>query len=187
MVNTNPETGIRYGVIALQSLDADVAQELFYGLQAKDVTYESALKDLRAEVEGEADEIEEQISIKAHEIGGFTDREYEDFCEREIEKEYQARGYDDRDEFVDDQVEYRSEGIQIEEPEIQGTYEDVEYLIWWLGGAPILYVIKSPLIGCANNLCSPCVPNAADLDSGFHQGPTGFDCYIIPESWVRKD
>src|SRR5574337_1845414 len=57
------ETGIRYGVIAVHSLDSDLAQELWYGPQAMDVSYTEALHELKREAEAEADAIEEEVRI----------------------------------------------------------------------------------------------------------------------------
>ena len=42
--NTNPLTGIPYGVIYLNELDQDVAYELMYGMQATDHAYQTACK-----------------------------------------------------------------------------------------------------------------------------------------------
>ena len=153
--NINPETGIRYGVIACQSLDPDLVQELWYGPQATDLSYKTALEELRVEVT------------------------------REVEFE-QEDGYDidDIDEEIEDRFQSRAEWIQIEEPTIPGTYEGVEYQIGWLGGAPLLWVLKSPYM-TYRSPCSPCVPNAIDLDSDFD--PHGTLGYNVPADWRAKD
>lgn len=186
MTNTNPKTGIRYGVIALNNLDPDVAHDLW--TRGTDLSYEEALDELTGEVTKEADEIEESAEIKAREIGGFTDREYEDFVEREIEQMYHARGYDDRDEFINEEVVSRAEDIHIEEPTIEGECEGVKYHITHLGGAPLLWVFEGP-IGRCRALCSPCVPNAGDLDSGFTTDEVneGYECYVVPQDWMSEE
>ena len=51
MTNTNPETGIRYGIISANSLCPSVFDELCYGPQAKDVRYEDACSDLASVIE----------------------------------------------------------------------------------------------------------------------------------------
>jgi len=53
----------------------------------------------------------------------------------------------------------------------------------YLGGAPLVYVFRSPHIAQAS-VCSPCVPSAGDLDSQ-HAG--GIDCYTLPPDWFRSD
>lgn len=195
MTNTNPETGIRYGVIYMNSLDPDVANELWgYGsTQVRDLSYEAALKFLQREIQEEADNIEDEASIAIEERGYNTDREYEDLLEEEIEAAYGRRGYDSREDFIDGEIERLSDRIEIDEPMIQGEMDGVEYEISWFGGAPLLWVIKGP-IGLANKLCSPCVPGAADLDSGFRDlcgddedGFSGYECYVIPADWLNSE
>lgn len=53
--------------------------------------------------------------------------------------------------------------------------------ITWLGGAPQIFVFKSPKIVKAL-LCSPCVPGAGDLDS---LDDNGVETYGIPDEWVN--
>lgn len=168
MTNTNPITGIRYGAIAFHNIDPDLGQELWY-TYGKDVSYEAACEELRGEIQHEVeDEVER----------GDLD---EDDAVPEIESRY----------------ERRAEEIQIDEPTIEGEYDGVKYYISWLGGAPLLWVFDGP-IGHARTMCSPCVPNAADLDSGYYMegepfdpveewGHFGFECYVVPRDWLRTD
>ena len=47
----------------------------------------------------------------------------------------------------------------------------------WLGGALLLVILESPVIAnCAP--CSPCCPNAGDLDN-----PGTYQAYGVPEDW----
>lgn len=46
MLNINPDTGIRYGIISAKNLCPDVVDELCYGPQAKDVRYAEACAEL---------------------------------------------------------------------------------------------------------------------------------------------
>lgn len=62
-----------------------------------------------------------------------------------------------------------------------GKYEDVLYETFWLGGALHLFVFHSPFVrGCRP--CSPCVPNAGDLNS---EG--GYIAYDVPPEWRAKE
>ncbi len=83
----------------------------------------------------------------------------------------------------EDQAELRLqealEGYYCDEPAIEGVFEGVSYGIGWLGGAQLLWIFQSPHIG-KYDLCSPCVPNAGNLDS---PNPQGFDCYDVPLDW----
>ena len=151
MYNQHPVTGVRYGVIALQSLNDDVQHELMFGRNAANVTEQEA-----------EDEFNTQARAKFEEIGGEAM---------------------DIDRSVDREVEKLMEQLQIDEPQIEGHYEGVKYQVSWLGGAPMLWVIESPHLVQVNDLCSPCVPGAADLDSGLTD--YGFECYGVPADWME--
>lgn len=193
MVNCNPDTGIRYGVIAVSSLNQDLAHELWYGSGARDLSYEAALAELRADMTAQADRIEEEAidsAARAARETGITDAEALANLEAQcIEAAYESQGFADREDFVEAQVERLSEHIEIDQPIIQGTCDGVTYQIGWLGGAPLLTVLHGP-VGWAWSLCSPCVPGAADLDSGFDvalaEGElrTGYQCYVVPKEWL---
>jgi len=60
MPNYNPDTGVPYGVIACNSLDSDLVNELWY-THGTDLSYEEAVRELRNEVnaEVEAGELDE--------------------------------------------------------------------------------------------------------------------------------
>lgn len=148
--NINPETGVRYGTIYLNNLASDLASDLFYN--GTNVSEDEAIEELRREINAEIE----------------NDVENGDVNVDEIEWEFERR------------FDRAAEHLQIDEPTIMGTYEGVEYMISWLGGAPLLWVLKSPIITTAA-LCSPCVPNAGDLDS-----PGDYECYGIPDDWRAK-
>ena len=150
MTNTNPETGIRYGCVYLNSLDPDTAQWLWD--DAENLSEEEAYAELKAEIEAQVQE------------------ECPDFDENEAEIEVEKR------------LERESECIQIDEPTLAGICEGVRYEISWLGGAPLLWVLESPVISKAR-LCSPCCPNAGDLNS---LDDDGYECYGIPADWYAK-
>lgn len=64
--------------------------------------------------------------------------------------------------------------------------EGNEFLLGWLGGATLIWVVKSDRVVHVRSLCSPCVPNAGDLDSGEDDDATdGPTCYGIPSSWLQ--
>ena len=51
-----------------------------------------------------------------------------------------------------------------------------------LGGAPIVFSYDGPVTHVAA-YCSPCVPGAADLNSG----PGDIACHGVPEDWLEDD
>lgn len=67
-----------------------------------------------------------------------------------------------------------------DEPYVEGEYQGVKYGISWLGGAPLLWIYKSDYITDSAAMCSPCCPNAGDLDN---EGE--YTCYTIPDDWRR--
>jgi hypothetical protein len=127
MPNYNPETGVRYGVIYLNSLDGDIAAELF----------DIARDDMCATCE-ENNEDEEGGSIC-------------DCCDPEVHG--------------------------------KGSYDGIEFIISCLGGAPLMWVTKSPHISYREALCSPCVPNGGDLGSPRVSPEEGHEMYDVPDSW----
>lgn len=176
------ENGIRYGVIAIQNLDPDVVDELWYGSGAVDLSYQAALEEFKAEIERDADNIEDEVRIGIAETDPSLvgDERWE---ERRIEDEYLRLGYDDREDYVENRLEAESWCIQIDEPTIEGTYDGVKYQISWLGGSPLLFVFESPVISRARP-CSPCVPNAGDLDN---LSDAGVECYGVPDDWRQPE
>jgi len=68
------------------------------------------------------------------------------------------------------------------------SYEDRQgnqFLLGYLGGAPLIWCIKTSAIVRVKALCSPCVPNAGDLDSGIVDDENGYECYGLPENYAE--
>ena len=179
MTNINPKTNIRYGCVYLNSLDGDLANDLW--MNAENLSEAEAYDELKNEIERDAESIEEEVRI------AVAERDYamlsnDRYMENEVEAAYNRLGYDDRDDYIDTRLELESERIKVEEPTLAGICEGVRYEISWLGGAPLLWVLESPVISKAR-LCSPCCPNAGDLNS---LDDDGYECYGIPADWYAK-
>ena len=206
--NVNPKTGIRYGVINGRSLDDEVYNDLCYGPQAKDLSYEAALEELKKEARSryeDARELAEGSFENAVDAGNQPDIEAAklDYIDEYLEHKLGTSSTDNVDDYIDWVVE-RENDFQIDEPEIEGESDGVKYRISWLGGAPLVWILEGP-VGFANRLCSPCVPNAADLDGGFYTQEEfdiaaanrpdgmaddlddGYECYVPPRDWLRSD
>lgn len=173
------ETGIRYGCVYLNSLDYETAQWLWD--DAENLSEAEAYAELKSEIERDAESIEEEVRIAA------AERDYamlsnDRYMEDEVEAAYNRLGYDDRDDYIDTRLEREFERIEIDEPILAGACEGVRYEISWLGGAPLLWVLESPIISKAK-LCSPCCPNAGDLNN---LDDDGYECYGIPADWYAK-
>lgn len=168
-MNTNPDTNIRYGVIAMDSIDSYIADELWFGPDATDETYAAAYEDAKAQFQAEWNDALEDVT-------GMSESAAEHYLEGKF-------GTDDMDEYVEGSLVDWSDCYQSDEPTIYGTYKEIEYQITWLGGAPNLWVIKGPMT-YVTRLCSPCCPNAGDLHSGFD--PDGFPTYTVPQDWISE-
>ena len=82
---------------------------------------------------------------------------------------------EDWDRTLDD----RLSDVYIDEPIVEGECEGVKYRTSWLGGALHFWIFESPRIGLYSK-CSPCCPNAGNLDS---PNDDGVECYDVPEGW----
>ena len=123
MTNTNPTTGVRYGLVALRSLEDWVFEEFVY--QGENLSYNAALNEFDGDLDNfeyEGDEDTYELEIYGMKLGLST-----------------------------------------------------------LGGAYNVWVFESPHTA-EHALCSPCVPNAGNIDS-----PGDFVCYTLPAEWFRKD
>lgn len=153
VTNVNPETGIRYGIISANALHGDVIDNIQN--MGRDLHYEEA----KADLEKQADALEEEVRIGMAEddpsiVGN------EEIEESRIEAAYEARGYQDREDFIGKQLEQ----FQDEEPVHEFEIDGVKGRTTWLGGALLVWVFFSPHMTRVQ-LCSPCVPNCGDLDN----------------------
>ena len=152
--NVHTETGIHFGAISGNSLDCDV----LYDLQDKAfcLEYEAAL----------CEHLKRSLwDVQTLVIGDhLTSDQLVELCEEND---------------IDPDLDYFAENFDCCEP--SGTIEHDGLIITfdWLGGCPLIIVNESPFITFANP-CSPCVPNAGDLDN---LDPDGVKCYNVPENW----
>ena len=151
MINTHPITGIRYTVYSMRNLKSWIYEELFYGSQATDLSYEEAYEEELSLAIKRA-RYEAEVNGKEFDEAGFTE-------------------------------DWECPELEIDEPNIAGTYDGVRYEISWLGGAPLLWVLESPHTG-QFVLCTPCCPQSCDGDSPIAGGFTG---YAVPEEWLSKE
>lgn len=200
MSNSNPTTGIRYGVISAHSLNQDFVNDLF--MNGTNVSYEAAVKDATAECLAKWEHAAEDADLAAAEVDNnmhLPDREA--FMLAHIQKALNTEE-ESAEEYADAIMDNFGDTCQIDEPTYEGTNDGVKWGLSTLGGAYLLWVFEGP-VGRARSLCSPCVPNAADLNNGFviDEGsvvcwmgthPNGADtdftypCYVVPKDWLPK-
>ena len=171
LINCNPKTGIRYGVISGNSLDGDVLYTLF--------------------IKAEADAYK-HLDWKGMCIELLNQKTFEDLVELTDDVEGnlvlpESPNENDVIEWIEKNVSDWEElyntmeinGVEIYEVNGDFEYEGVTGRYSMLGGAPLIFVYDSPHITKAN-LCSPCVPNAGNLDDVDEDG---VDCYNVPKEW----
>jgi hypothetical protein len=183
MSNVNPETGIRYGVT---SLIPDWILEDSLSWDCPDET-ECRAEYARETLQGRA----EKGDIAPDDIDGFEP--YPGASESEKEN----RGYlvdyigslSDQDA-IDalDSVDCNAwdvfwDGADFSESARYGEEDGIKMMLSSLGGAPLLWVFFSPYLDMVR-LCSPCVPNAGDLDSPDGQG---YQCYALNPEWYGEE
>lgn len=155
LVNTNPKTGIAYGYVAASVLDSDIVDQLMFGLHTTDLSYRAAVCELAVEHGWEP-----------------ADPDSPDF--------------DAAEDFIDTYAEQdRSiltcvEGLEIEQPRVQGVYQQVSYESSWLGGALHFFIFDSPHKTDHASVASPCVPGAGILTELMDGSVT---CYNVPPDW----
>lgn len=153
IVNINPKTGIRYGIISAASLDPDVIDQI--QREGRDVRWEDARQGM-------------EDTIRSACEGYMSNRDIQEVVDAAVDRMNGDNWYDD-------------------EPIHEFWIDGVEGQTTWLGGALLVWVFWSAHTRWSA-LCSPCVPNAGDLDSL----PSGEDCnvqlcYDVPPDWRVKE
>ena len=82
----------------------------------------------------------------------------------------------------DAELERFGDFFQCEEPCADVEFRGIHLHVSYLGGAPIIFSYDGPTQKVAS-YCSPCVPGAADLDSGKGE----LECHGIPSSWLYSE
>lgn len=159
MIPNQDENGIRYTMYSMNNIIADLIDTLLYQ-HGRDLSDEAAVKEETARQRSEWEEECERLTVAAQEAG--TDLVLDDF-----------------------EADLENFEPMIDEPIIEGVYKDVHYRTTWLGGAQMLWVFKSPIVGHFK-LCSPCVPGACDGGSPTPRAD-GFLGYAVPPDWLYVD
>lgn len=80
-------------------------------------------------------------------------------------------------------AEAEGHGDDSEDPYRYTDKDGNEFRLSFLGGAPLIWCIKTDTVASAS-ICSPCVPNAGNLDSPSEHG---IACYGVPKHYVKED
>lgn len=155
--NINAKTGIAFGYISADALDPDIVHEVLYGnVHSTNLTYKSQVEEFLAE----------QRRLHADSPIGSNPP------------------YDSGGEFDEEwAADHFNDGIyHADEETVEGIYQGVSYCSSFLGGALNFWILESPFTTNKARRASPCVPNAAILDT-LDGNVTGYD---VPAEWRRN-
>lgn len=176
--NFNHETGFAYGVLAENKSESVLSLGEDIRTHGVDLSYQYAIDSVRssfdhhlADPEGYDTTTEEgavdfiEAFLRQEQIGFQTNRHP---MARALTQEHwdPDTGWD-TEGLWENLLGPISEDIAqgLDESEYEYEAEDgTAYLIGWLGGAPLIWVVRSEYV-TTTRPCSPCVPGAGDLDS----------------------
>lgn len=168
--NINPDTGIRYGVISMNSLDPDMLGDFdalpnpLIAAAHADYAREQ-LQALAAKNEITADDLDldDPTMALSEAIAALEDQAAIDALEA-----VDLRAY-----------EHFFFGVDSDLDGCEGEIDGVHVRVFELGGALHLFVFSSPHTDHFA-FCSPCIPGAGNLDSPDPSGPLTYD---VPPDW----
>ena len=173
------ETGTRFGYIRADSLHPDLLHYLLYEI-GNDLSYAEAEAAELADLNAQADDIEEEARTALAELVSPNSSEYEARLETVDEEAYEKLGYTDREDFIDQRLSHAMDNCYCEEPIIEFECDGVKGRTSYLGGALNLWIFESPVVGKFAEY-SPCVPGAGNLDQPDEDG---VETYTVPPDWL---
>lgn len=156
-VNQNVETGIHYGAIHQSSLSPDAFDEVWR--EARDLSHEAAVEEMREEIESSVDQGETaKDALQATLRYVIRSSDLDEVIKEILEADTAAERWDIVEQQFNDRYEcddrswlYESQGYVLR--------DCLQYSV---------FVINSPYFTYAP-ACSPCCPNAGDLDSAWEE------------------
>ncbi len=162
LANINDQTGIPYGVIAGNSVPELLEEIMQHG---RNLTYEDWKQWLSDNVKRALTDAIADFVLPQSQIARTVEAVHEEVVDLLLESQ------------LNDSYEAEEETFLWNAP------DNCRYQVGWLGGAPMIWVLFSPwLTEC--HRCSPCVPNAGNLDSPC---PEGVTCYCVAPEWLPED
>lgn len=206
--NTHPKTQIAYGVIDANKLSY-IMEDIF--TNGKNVSFEAQKEDFKNQIatvikeilieykERFTEEFKELIQkeIKDRFISAIDERHYQsdtlidDIDIDELFADLQkANSINDIDiDAIVDVIENAGLYDYSESDEQNYVYEfddqngKIKLELTWLGGSPTIYIVESPYTANCK-WCSPCCPNAGDLNN---PEPNGITAYCLSQEDMPKD
>ena len=174
--NTNIETGIRFGTI--YGNDAPNLMEAIFE-NGTDESYKAWREDLLKQIKSLLDDGDQDA------LASFIrENSHEDDADETAATMLADQGDEPAtDADADGVFDTLNLGDEYQNDEPAYSYVDSDgntFQMSSLGGASLIWCIKTDNIVHAKRLCSPCVPNAADLQSGLVDASEGYECYGVP-------
>lgn len=193
--NMNQSTGIRFGSIYGSAIEPEV----LYKLQdaAENKVYEQHLAAFSASLASKTKDLADSdsddlnltslVHLFKEEVTSLIediDQSGKEFIRQESENIFNPDNESSLQEVLNDFQEFfREQNFEFYEASADIEFEGVSLNFGYLGGAILLIIIKSDKISHCD-LCSPCVPNAGNLESLCENGYLTYD---VPDSWRRKE
>jgi hypothetical protein len=160
--NVNPETGISFGVVAAQNCP-DLHEEILQN------GVDNRFQAWREETEERLNSCESQEDLV--EVLKYLGREeWSEVFEYEEDWDYEEA------------LDRLSEEWECDEPSITYQADGYSYWLTSLGGAHVIYVLSSPYVATCRP-CSPCCPNAGDLDNVTEPNGGMIAYFVNPEEY----
>lgn len=176
--NVNPNTGIAYGVISGNNVPELLDDIISNG---DNITYEAWKKELEQEIRNSLFSI---FNGRHHDPNRIVDHCGVD----EIVEAALDAGLNDEYQNEEEEYVYEASYVTSTTPIPTGVgYPTAKFKLQlgWLGGAPLIWIIESPFKAYAPH-CSPCVPNAGDLNN-MHSDDSGVLCYCLSPEDLSND
>lgn len=204
--NINPKSGVPYGVIKADKVPWLIDEIQAHGHNVSRAAYEDAVRDsLRAPLaDFDADAvpagtaearkawITEWFTVQFKKRCDVSSRCLPGLVEIVLEHMDLDSATFDIEECVEAGFEHYANRGELDSGSDDGdeyTYEadGFKYLTGTLGGATLIWVVESPFVTYCKQ-CSPCVPNAGDLDNPTEDVNSNTWAYCpAPADWVSKD
>lgn len=172
--NYNPDFDVYFGIVSARNLDSEIVDLLLFG-NPNSVNHTEA--DAIAE-------LAKEFRVFANPDGTWYVADAEDNSVNLLDVTFP----DCPSAIEACDGGYRAlENLQIEEPIIEGVYDNTKYISSWLGGALHFFITEARAYTPWAPACSPCVPNAGNLDSWIDGATGNQSAFLPPMSWLSTE
>ena len=181
--NIHPVTGIRYGVINANSVNPFALDDIVS--QGVDEIYEALCEEIKTVVEdelanlssyGPSYKIVDAVLARLKDVTPYSEQLASDLTEL-VKNQGPEHSHDEMIDWLENEL---SDSYEAQDTTYR--YEEDGYRILFFTGTNDLMVLESPHTAKVR-LCSPCAPNAGDMDS---LDPDGYETYALGPDWFEE-